>query len=68
MPYTIVLTPLFEHLEVELDNEVYIHVGDSDKISKNFVLKTKRVKMEKKQVESSKESSERNSFVKSASD
>ena len=48
LPYAMTLTPLFKHLHVILDDEMYTSVGDTEIISKSFVLKTKRMKMEKK--------------------
>ena len=42
LPYAMLLTPLFQHLKVDLKDEVYVHVGASEKISKSFVLKIKK--------------------------
>ena len=52
---------------MSLEDEIYMHVGISEKISKSFVLKTKRVKEEKKTGASFETSSAEISLSKSAS-
>ena len=53
LPYAILLTPLFQFWKFDLKDEVYVHMGVFEKISKSFLLKTKRVKEEKKREASS---------------
>ena len=48
-------TPLFVFLKIDLSEEIFLSVGDSDKISKSFVIKKNRVKQKKKKVADSDE-------------